>query len=127
VPFASRRDQGTQGEAAAERHLKSLGWRILERNYRAQQAEIDLIALDGDEVVFVEVKTLAAADFGEPEDRVARSKQRQISRAALHYIRERRIEGRGFRFDVVAVSAAEGAPRIEHFRDAFGIEESFRV
>ena len=58
---------GRSGEDRAARHLAGLGYRVLERNYRTPQGEIDLIALDGDTVVFVEVKTRTSDSFGAPE------------------------------------------------------------
>lgn len=118
---------GPQGETLAARFLERLGWLILRRNYRAAHAEIDLIARDGDDVVFVEVKSMKAGEFGEPEDRVELAKQRQLSRAALHYVRERSLQGESFRFDVLAVLFGDGEPRIQHFRDAFDLHASFRV
>ena len=126
-PTEANGESGPQGERLAARFLEGLGWRIIRRNYRVSQAEIDLVADDGDEIVFVEVKTLKRSDFGEPEDRVERHKQRQVSRAALHFVKEHRLEGGHFRFDVVAVSLGGREPKIQHFPNAFEVHRAFRI
>ena len=118
---------GPRGERLAARFLEKLGYRIMDRNYQARGGEVDLIARDGDELVFVEVKALAETDFGTPEERVGDRKQLRLSRAALQFVRERRAEDVCFRFDVVAVTVGEGEPRIEHFVDAFELHRSIRV
>ena len=100
---------------------------MLKRNYRAEQAEIDLIAEDGEDTVFVEVKALRGGDFGEPAERVEQHKQRQISRAALHYVRERGRPPGSLRFDVVAVLFGGDRPEIRHFPAAFDLHPAFRV
>jgi len=127
VVEGNRSSSGALGERLACRYVQRLGWRVLARNYRAARAEIDVIAEEGEELVFVEVKTLAGSDFGEPEDRVEDFKQRQLSRAAIHYVTERRLEEREIRFDVIAVLLGDGEPRIEHFRSAFELHRSFRA
>lgn len=110
---------GERGERAAERALRRKGLRILARNYRVAEGEIDLIALDRGVVVFVEVKTRVE---GTPAEAVTLEKQRRISRAALRFLKkERLLEIARCRFDVVAVVWPAGAPRptIEHFSNAF--------
>ena len=118
---------GPRGESLAARFLEGIGYRILARNYRAPGGEVDVVAADGDDIVFVEVKTFTGSEFGEPAERVESGKQRRLGRAALFYLQERRLEGASFRFDVVAI-CMDAEPRgITHFPDAFELHPSFRV
>ena len=111
---------GVHGEDLAARHLKRAGLKLLERNFQSFAGEIDLIALDGDEIVFVEVKTRADNAFGEPAEAVTPAKQLQMCRCALEYCRRHGLHDPSCRFDVIAILAPPDAePRITHFRDAF--------
>ena len=98
-----RRQLGIDGERAAERFLRSRGYTIVERNYRCPRGEVDLIALYGRTVVFIEVKTRRGAAIDSPYDAVDPRKQRQIVRVAEHYLAARRLSDRDVRFDVVGV------------------------
>ncbi len=113
---------GSRGEAAAARYLKRHGLRVLSRGYRTKRGEIDLIAREGDCLVFVEVKTRRT---GEPAEAVTPLKQRRIIRAALRFVRYHHLHEVGVpcRFDVVAVVWPDdrGTPTIEHQRDAFQV------
>ena len=103
--MAGERQQfGADGERAAERFLRRRGFTIVERNYRCPLGEVDLIALDGRTVVFVEVKTRRHAGAGSPYDAVDPRKQRQIVRAAECYLDAHRLHDRAVRFDVVAAN-----------------------
>lgn len=122
----SNRRVGDHGEALAAAFLEAQGYRVLDRNYRFEQAEVDLVCLhpspDGSagEIVFVEVKTRSALGYGRPEEAVTPEKQRHLIRAARAYLYERKLEGAPSRFDVVAVLLRQHRePTIEHFRDAF--------
>ena len=111
---------GKQGEEAAAACLRQRGYRILQRNAKSRFGEIDIVALDGDVLCFVEVKTRRSAAFGEAAAAVPAAKQRQIERAALDFARKRGMTRADCRFDVVAVSlAAEGQPQVEVFPGAF--------
>jgi putative endonuclease len=111
---------GDRGERAALRHLRRAGFRILERQARSRWGEIDIIAADGDWIVFVEVKTRTSDDKGRPVEAVTRDKQRQITRAALAWLKARGWLDRRCRFDVIAITWQPGSqPRIEHYRHAF--------
>ncbi len=114
-----RRTVGLQGQAVARRFLEGLGFRILEENYACPLGEIDLIAQEGEVLVFVEVKTRRSMRFGGPAEAVHARKQRQILRAAEAYLKERRLKG-PCRVDVVAVSfPPQGAePGVELIRNA---------
>lgn len=108
---------GQQGEAAAARYLRRLGYKILVRGDR----ELDLVAVDGRTLVFVEVKTRRSTDAGEPADAVDQVKQRRLTRLALGYMKRHGLLAYPARFDVIAVVWPEGArrPQIEHFKNAF--------
>jgi len=110
---------GKSGESIAVRHLKNLGYRILEKNYRSPHGEIDIVARQGDTVVFVEVKTRRSSRFGNPKTAVTSTKQRRISMTALHYLKSKnKLQSRA-RFDVLTVDLSQGANQIELIENAF--------
>lgn len=118
---------GDRGEHLAVRYLEGEGYIILDRNYRFERAEIDVICysppdergLSG-ELVFAEVKTRSGTGFGRPEEAVSAAKRRHIVRAAQAYLHERRLEKARCRFDVISILLPpNGEPEIEHFRRAF--------
>jgi putative endonuclease len=113
-----RRRLAEAGEQAAAAHLDRGGMRIIERNYRCQAGEVDLIALEGDTVVFVEVK-LRHPPF-DPLEAVDARKRHQVCRAAFDFLLRRGMLGRPARFDVVAVEA--GSYLCTHIADAFDSE-----
>lgn len=111
---------GARGEAAAARYLQRLGYKIIARGNRSKWSEIDLIAVDGGTIVFIEVKTRQSQAAGHPAEAVGADKQRRLTRAAIAYLRRHRLLDRPARFDVVAVTWAEGhRPTIEHIKNAF--------
>jgi putative endonuclease len=109
---------GDRGERAAARHLKRHGMRVLLRGYRTKQGEIDLIARDGNTLVFVEVKSRR---YGVPAEAVTPEKQRRLTMAALHFLRRHQLLEVRSRFDVVAIVWPDdrSPPQIEHFPNAF--------
>lgn len=114
---------GREGEDLAANYLTRQGYRILERNYSTRLGEIDLIALDKDEIVFVEVKTRTNDAYGSPEHAVNRRKQSRMVKAALGYIKSRKLHQVPCRFDVVAVSAA-AENEVQLIRNAFEIDRT---
>ena len=94
---------GTRGEQIAINYLQNLGYRILERNYRNRLGEIDIIARQGRDLVFIEVKTRSDNLFGSPFDSVTASKKRQLSKVALEYLSKHDWLDNPARFDVVGV------------------------
>jgi putative endonuclease len=110
---------GPRGERAADKYLRRIGYRIVARNFRAAGAEIDLVAMDGETLVFVEVKTRRSRDAGAPEEAVDERKQAQIRRAAEMFAGRYRAEDVTVRFDIVAVDASGKRLAIEHLRNAF--------
>ena len=97
------RASGVLGEVRAEQILIRRGMRVLERNYRACGAEIDLIALDGAVVAFIEVKTRAASSATRGREAVNFAKQKKICRGALAYMAKKRLMDRQARFDVIEI------------------------
>jgi putative endonuclease len=110
---------GRRGEHAAERGLRRRGYRIVARNFRAAHAEIDLIAMDGDTIVFVEVKTRNGIGAGEPADSVDERKQERMRRAAEAFAARRGMSDRAMRFDVVAITFDGRKMNLELIKDAF--------
>jgi putative endonuclease len=111
---------GKIGEKEAVRYLKKRGYRILDRNFRTPLGEIDIVAQDGNQLVFIEVKTRSSDAFGEPFEAVHKSKQRRLKRLALLYIKQRGKEDMPVRFDVVSV-------KIDNTREVNHIEGAFEV
>jgi len=112
---------GSEGEDLAVRFLKKKGYVILERNYKNVIGEIDIVARDGNTMVFVEVKTRANNTFGYPFEAVTRNKIRKIKNLALLYLKKHKKEF-PVRFDVVSIFRSRaGAEEIEHIKDAFEV------
>ncbi|NLM51347.1 MAG: YraN family protein [Firmicutes bacterium] len=99
---------GTHGEELAARYLQKLGFVLLERNWRCAYGEIDIIAKDGDVLVFVEVKTRRSNRFGTPTEAVHDRKQQKLRLVARHYLYEKKITAFAYRFDVAAVDGKTG-------------------
>lgn len=114
-----RQQVGQQGERRAERFLRSLGYAIVERNYRTSRGEIDLVAKDKDTLVFVEVRTRRRDGFGGPLASVGRQKQRQISNTALHYLTHSGLRDRTARFDVIGIVGEGKRADLTHVKAAF--------
>lgn len=113
---------GNRGEDLAATFLQNAGFRILDRNYRYDRNEVDLVCLDpeeGEEIVFVEVKTRSGGKFGPPEASVTEEKRAALVAVARGYLHENNIEDAPARFDVVSVWLTQDAPQIEHFKNAF--------
>lgn len=100
---APPRGLGFLGESWAKTYLERRGYRILERNFRCPLGEIDLVAEEGGEVVFIEVKTRKNTDFGYPEEQIPFSKQEKIATVAQWYLKHRERRERPARFDVVSI------------------------
>jgi len=112
---------GNRGERWAAKYLRKQGFQILHRQHRSRFGEIDLIALDGNSVVFIEVKTRRSASAGHPTEAVTSAKQRQLTRAAFAYLKRHRLLEHSARFDVVSLLwPADGLkPEVTHYRNAF--------
>jgi putative endonuclease len=122
------KDIGDRGEALAAAFLEGQGYVILERQYRFERAEVDLVCFQpapqyeqGGELVFVEVKTRTGLGYGRPEEAVTEAKKRNLIRVAEAYLYERRLTGSPARFDVVSIFLQGDEHRVEHFKDAFWV------
>lgn len=112
----NNRKTAIEGENAACEYLKKKGYVVLERNYSCPVGELDIIAKDGDTVVFVEVKSRTGTQFGQPEDSVGLQKRRKIILTARYWASAHTRDcAKGCRFDVVAVLRGE----IRHTVNAF--------
>ncbi len=114
-----RIELGKEGEEIAFKKVKKLGYKCLERNYRCPLGEIDMIARHKDCLVFIEIKTRKGRDIGYAKEAVDLRKKRQISKAALYYMKENNCPDIRSRFDVVAVCINNDVPEIEVIQDAF--------
>lgn len=112
---------GAEGERAAEKFLRRQRYTIVLRNYRCAAGEIDLVALEGSTIVFIEVKTRTQPGFGTPLEAVDSRKQRQVQRAAQFYLSENRLHDRDARFDVVGVWWEDGRVQCELIKNAFDL------
>jgi putative endonuclease len=119
--MASHNDLGKKGEELAAEYLSSLGYEILERNYRFEKSEVDIIARIGNDLVFVEVKTRTTALFGNPEEAVSAAKRKKMIQAAENYL-ETKQSGLEPRFDVIAITGTTSKHEIHHIEDAFFFE-----
>ncbi len=116
----SRRQLGAMGEALAAEYLESRGFVVLERNFRCRAGEIDIVGLDGDTIVFVEVKTRRSGQFGVASEQVTAAKRRRIVRIARAFAASRNLAARQLRFDVVAIDLGpDGVPNVQLIRSAF--------
>lgn len=114
-----RQSLGKLGEDLACEELRRRGYAILERRYRTKFGEIDIIAREAGEVVFIEVKARAGDDFGGAAAAVTRVKQHRVGQMAADFLARRRLLDQPCRFDVVTVDFVDGQPRIEVYTHAF--------
>ena len=117
-----------RGERAAERLLRRKGYIIVGRNVRNSFGELDLVAVDGRTVVFVEVKA-RRSDLENPAEAVTEEKQRRLTRAALAYLKRNHLLEQSARFDVAAVvwPKNERRPTVRHYVNAFEPVGTYQV
>jgi putative endonuclease len=109
---------GLSGEALAEDHLRGLGYQIVERDVRTPLGQLDLVAMDGKTLVFVEVKTRTGHGYGLPQEAVDAKKIRKLRQLALYYLKIRPHRG-SVRFDVVGLTVGDGhVVRVDHIKNA---------
>jgi len=116
-----RGELGRRGEAVAEAFLRAHHYTIVARNYRCRVGEIDLVALDGPVLVFVEVRSRRGDAAGTPFESVDGRKQVKVARVAQHFLAARRLLDRQARFDVIGVRFDREPPAVEHLRGAFEV------
>ncbi len=111
---------GRKGEDLAHRYLQSSGFTVLARNYRPAggEVEVDIVARDGEILVFVEVKTRTSADFGNPDRAIDEEKQRNIARAARAYANRAGVAWNQVRFDTISIVLNQ-PPSLVHNQDVF--------
>ncbi len=114
--MAKHLDLGLNGELLAERFLAAKGMKIVDRRVRYKQGELDLVAKDGNDWVFVEVKTRKSAEFGTAAEAFTLQKARRMRRAVELYIQENSLHGQSVRCDFVGIDLdPDGMPEISHF------------
>jgi putative endonuclease len=121
---------GEWGEREAGRHLKSKGWKVLGLRVReANREEIDIVARDGDVLVFVEVKTRASESFGRPIESVDRKKRELLCKAAARYLVKLKDPRIFYRFDVIEVigTPKEGVSELRHVENAFPMDRRYSI
>lgn len=111
-------DVGRYGEYLAVKFLEKKGYKIIEKNYSTPLGEIDIIARDKTQIVFVEVKTRTSDSYGLPQEAVNYKKQKKIVNSAYFYLSKGRIDNASVRFDVLSISLVGGEKVIEHIQDA---------
>ncbi len=117
--MAIHNDTGKAGEKVAVQFLAMKGYEILEENWTFGKAEVDIIALKSNTIIFIEVKTRSSVAFGRPEEFVSEAKQRQLELAAQAYIEIMEHDGE-IRFDIMAVLLTKDNQfKINHIEDAF--------
>ncbi len=118
---------GRIAEEKVEEILRDKGYEILERNYHSPYGEIDIIAQDGEDTVFVEVKSRTSNRFGSPWEAITEGKKQHIIQTALYYLSEKELKDKNCRFDVAAVffiKAKEGIKnKVQLLENAFCVEE----
>lgn len=118
---------GKEGEEAAFDFLKEKGYKVLEKNYKTKLGEVDIIAYDKDTLCFIEVKTRNSLRSGSPQEAVSPFKQRQISKAALQFLKKGNFLNKKARFDVVSVMYAQDKAQCALIKNAFELEERYVI
>lgn len=118
--LSKRKEVGAIGEKLAADYLKKRGYKIIQRNYRCREGEIDIIAQKGEFLVFVEVRTKKNTAFGTPEESVTLSKREKLISLADAYLQTLRNQPSSWRIDVVAVELTPDnrVSRLEHIENA---------
>ena len=112
----ARKTFGTQEESRAAEYLASLGYKILARQYRSRVGEIDLVAQEGDEIIFVEVKARRSNLYGYPEESVTEQKIQKILRMGEYYLRENNCVDAPYRIDVIAIEGEGKTAKLTHLQ-----------
>ena len=112
---------GIAGEDRATAVLEQEGYAVLARRYRTRHGEIDIVARDGDTIVFVEVKVKEHAEFGRAAESVTPRKQQRVISMAVDYLARNRLTSSPCRFDVIAIDGVGTEAVLTHFRGAFDL------
>lgn len=108
---------GMQGEEIATNYLLSIGYKILERNFSCKQGEIDIIAKDNEEIVFIEVKTRTNAKYGNPIDSVTFYKQNHLIKTIKYYLYAKKLENAFIRIDIIEIYINCNKYSINHIKN----------
>jgi len=113
---------GQWGEAHARRYLEGQGYTVSDTNYRSRWGEVDIVARQGGELVFVEVRTRRGSGFGTPEESVTAAKSRRLIATAQDYLQKRGLERSAWRIDLVSIHLDSGGKLLEvnHLENAVG-------
>lgn len=112
-----RKDKGAWGEALASKFLKKLGYKIIGKNIHFQGGEIDLVAKDGDEVVFVEVKTRSSDSHGSPLESVTALKLQKLYRSIQLYMQKHDLQEDEIRIDIIGITGDKSSYDLEHLKN----------
>ena len=113
-----RHEVGKQGEDEAVKYIQNQGYKIIQRNFECRQGEIDIVAKDNNEYVFIEVKTRQNFNYGRPVDAVTEQKQKHILKATKYYLYLHKLENQYVRFDVIEVYKSSNKFYINHIKQA---------
>ena len=109
---------GKLGEDIAVNYLKQKGYKILDRNFESRQGEIDIIALDKKEIVFIEVKTRTSNRYGYPSEAVNKIKQKHMLQTIKYYLYVRNLNDKFVRIDVIEVYIKDNVYKVNHIKQA---------
>lgn len=113
-----RHETGKIGENIAVSYLEKIGYKIIDRNFECKQGEIDIVALDNEEIVFIEVKTRASALYGLPKEAVNQTKKKHIYNSAEYYVFTHNLENDPIRIDVIEIYKKQGKFWVNHIKHA---------
>lgn len=113
-----RHETGRIGEDISVKYLEQIGYTIIERNFECKQGEIDIIAKDKNEYVFIEVKTRSSVSYGKPKEAVDTTKKKHIYRSAEYYVYLKHLENEPVRIDVIEVYKKQGKFTVHHIKQA---------
>lgn len=114
-----RQDLGRYGEERAAKFLQDRGYEIIDRNWRCQVGEIDIVARDNERLVFVEVKTRSGSGFGHPFEAITANKVARMRRLVADWCIAKQVSGVKVRLDAIAVLITHGRVHIEHLKEVF--------
>lgn len=111
-----RHEIGKIGEDLAVKYLQQRNYKIIERNFECRQGEIDIIAIDKNELVFIEVKTRTSIKYGKPAESVNEIKQKHLIKAVKYYLYSRHLENEFVRIDVIEIYLYKNKYRVNHIK-----------
>ena len=113
-----KQEIGKLGEDIATNYLKQKGYKILDRNFESRQGEIDIIAIDKKEIVFIEVKTRTSNKYGTPSEAVNKIKQKHMLQTIKYYLYIRNLSEEFVRIDVIEVYIKDNVYKVNHIKQA---------